>query len=127
MERKDIINNKKTGWLSLNEEEKKNVFEFSIGYMDFLNKSKTEREFVKNAKELLDNNGFINIEEKNTLNIGDKVYYINRNKCVYIAVIGKEVLSNGLNIVGSHIDSPRLDLKPNPMYEDDGFAYFMVE
>lgn len=127
MERKDIINNKKTGWLSLNEEEKKNVFEFSIGYMDFLNKSKTEREFAKNAKELLDNNGFINIEEKNTLNIGDKVYYINRNKCVYIAVIGKEVLSNGLNIVGSHIDSPRLDLKPNPLYEDDGFAYFKTQ
>ncbi len=127
MERKDIINNKKTGWLNLNEVEKKNVFEFSEGYMDFLNKSKTEREFVKNAKELLDNNGFINIEEKGTLNIGDKVYYINRNKCVYIAVIGKEVLSNGLNIVGSHIDSPRLDLKPNPMYEDDGFAYFKTQ
>ena len=73
MERKDIINNKKTGWLNLNEVEKKNVFEFSEGYMDFLNKSKTEREFAKNAKELLDNNGFINIEEKSTLNIGDKV------------------------------------------------------
>ena len=127
MERKDIINNKKTGWLNLTEVEKKNVFEFSEGYMDFLNKSKTEREFAKNAKELLDNNGFINIEEKSTLNIGDKVYYINRNKCVYIAVIGKEVLSNGLNIVGSHIDSPRLDLKPNPMYEDDGFAYFKTQ
>ena len=127
MERKDIINNKKTGWLNLNEVEKKNVFEFSEGYMDFLNKSKTEREFAKNAKELLDNNGFINIEEKSTLNIGDKVYYINRNKCVYIAVIGKEVLSNGLNIVGSHIDSPRLDLKPNPIYEDDGFAYFKTQ
>ena len=127
MERKDIINNKKTGWLNLNEVEKKNVFEFSEGYMDFLNKSKTEREFAKNAKELLDNNGFINIEEKSTLNIGDKVYYINRNKCVYIAVIGKEVLSNGLNIVGSHIDSPRLDLKPNPLYEDDGFAYFKTQ
>ena len=127
MERKDIINNKKTGWLNLTEVEKKNVFEFSEGYMDFLNKSKTEREFANNAKELLDNNGFINIEEKSTLNIGDKVYYINRNKCVYIAVIGKEVLSNGLNIVGSHIDSPRLDLKPNPMYEDDGFAYFKTQ
>ena len=127
MERKDIINNKKTGWLNLTEVEKKNVFEFSEGYMDFLNKSKTEREFANNAKELLDNNGFINIEEKNTLNIGDKVYYINRNKCVYIAVIGKEVLSNGLNIVGSHIDSPRLDLKPNPLYEDDGFVYFKTQ
>ena len=73
MERKDIINNKKTGWLNLTEVEKKNVFEFSEGYMDFLNKSKTEREFAKNAKELLDNNGFINIEGKSTLNIGDKV------------------------------------------------------
>lgn len=55
---------------------------------------------------------------------GDKVYYINRAKSVYVAVIGTDTLETGLNIVGAHIDSPRLDLKPNPLYEDSGFAYF---
>ena len=69
MERKDIINNKKTGWLNLTEVEKKNVFEFSEEYFDFLNKSKTEREFAKNAKELLDNNGFISEEVQNKLEV----------------------------------------------------------
>lgn len=127
MERKNILNNKETGWLKLNENEKNDVFRFSENYIDFINASKTERETVKNIVKLLDNNGFINIKYKDNLNVGDKVYYINRNKCVYAAVIGKEVICNGLNLIGSHIDSPRLDLKPNPLYEDDGFAYFKTQ
>ena len=92
--------------------------------MDFLNKAKTEREFVKHARELADKNGFKDIMEFNTLKPGDKVYFVNRNKSMYLAIIGTENIENGLHIIGSHVDSPRLDLKPNPLYEDTEMAYF---
>ena len=73
---------------------------------------------------MLNENGFKCICEYERLNPGDKVYYINKNKSVYAAIIGKQKVEDGLNIVGAHIDSPRLDLKPNPLYEEGGFAYF---
>ncbi len=72
---------------------------------------------------MLNENGFCDITTKDILVPGDKVYYINHEKSMYIAVIGKEALENGLQVLGAHIDSPRLDLKPNPLYEDTGFAY----
>ena len=88
--------------------------------MNFLNNSKTEREFIASAKKLADENGYKDILEYETLKPGDKVYYINREKSMYLAIIGKESLEHGINIVGAHVDSPRLDLKPNPLYEDGG-------
>lgn len=120
----ELFNKKESGWKKTNEEDMKVIFKFSDEYIDFLNKSKTEREFVVSAKEVLDENGFKNIEEVDTLSAGDKVYYINRGKSMYIAVIGNKKIEEGLNLVGAHIDSPRLDLKPNAIYEDSGFAYF---
>ena len=122
--REKLFDKKENGWKKVNDEEKKKIFEYSKGYMDFLNKSKTEREFVKNAKELADKNGFKDIMEFSTLKPGDKVYFVNRNKSMYLAIIGTENIENGLNIIGSHVDSPRLDLKPNPLYEDTEMAYF---
>ena len=122
--REKLFDKKENGWKKVNEEEKKKIFEYSKGYMDFLNKSKTEREFVRNAKELADKNGFKDIMEFSTLKPGDKVYFVNRNKSMYLAIIGTENIENGLNIIGSHVDSPRLDLKPNPLYEDTEMAYF---
>ena len=119
-----LFDKKENGWKKVNDEEKKKIFEYSKGYMDFLNKAKTEREFVKNAKELADKNGFKDIMEFNTLKPGDKVYFVNRNKSMYLAIIGTESIENGLHIIGSHVDSPRLDLKPNPLYEDTEMAYF---
>ena len=104
--------------------EKEAIYTFSNGYMNFLNKAKIEREFVISAKEMAEQNGFRDITKCEFLKPGDKVYYINRDKSMYLAVIGTEKLENGLQIVGAHIDSPRLDLKPNPLYEDTGFAYF---
>ena len=89
-----------------------------------MNKSKTEREIVKSSKEIADSNGFKDIKEVDTLKAGDKVYYINRGKSMYLAIIGKEDIEHGVNIIGAHADSPRLDLKPNPIYEDCEFAYF---
>lgn len=121
---KDLIDKKKIGWKDLKPEDMKNIMEFSEDYMDFLNKSKTERLFVKNAKIELEKHGFSDIFTKESLKPGDKVYFVNNHKSMYIAVIGKEDIINGLNMIGSHVDSPRLDLKPNPIYEDSDFAYF---
>ena len=92
--------------------------------MDFLNEGKTEREIVKEAKNIAEINGFRDIRKLDRVNPGDKVYYINREKSMYLAVIGYDNIEAGLNIIGAHADSPRLDLKPNPLYEDDGFAFF---
>ena len=119
-----LFNKKKVGWENLETRRKEKIFNFCKDYMDFLNKEKTEREFVKEAKKIADLNGFKDLSEYDTLNAGDRVYFINRNKSMYLAIIGQEKMETGLHIIGSHVDSPRLDLKPNPLYEDTGFAYF---
>ena len=119
-----LFNCKKSGWEKTSEDEGSKIFQYCNGYINFLNKSKTEREIVKNAVQMAKDSGFKPIEEYEHLQAGDKVYYINRDKNLFLAVIGKENIENGINIIGSHADSPRLDLKPNPVYEDKGFAYF---
>ena len=93
-------------------------------YKAFLDISKTEREFVENAVEAASDLGFVDIESKKTLKAGDKVYSSIKGKGLVLAVIGKKPVSEGINILGAHIDSPRLDLKPNPVYEDAEAAYF---
>ena len=122
--KKRLFNQKVNGWEIASDEEKKCVFEYANGYIDFLNKGKTEREIVANCKQVAEENGFRCICECDSLSPGDKVYFINRDKSMYLAVIGEEKLENGVKIIGAHADSPRLDLKPNPLYEDTGFAYF---
>lgn len=119
-----LFNKKVNGWFKISEELKKEIFEYNERYMEFLNNSKTEREIVKSAVEMAKANGFKDVNEVENLNVGDKVYYINKEKSMYLAIIGKEKLEEGLNIIGSHADSPRLDLKPNPLYEDQELAYF---
>ena len=115
---------RENAWDDKTGEQLNNIFAYAEGYINFLNKSKTEREIVANAKEIAESNGFRCICEYETLSAGDKVYYINREKSMYLAVIGKQGMESGINIVGAHADSPRLDLKPNPLYEEGGFAYF---
>ena len=122
--KKKLFRNQSTGWEEVSEEEKTAIDEVSKRYMDFLNKAKTEREFIKRAKELADSNGYKDIMTFDTLKPGDKVYFINRKKSMYLAIIGENPVEDGLHIIGSHVDSPRLDLKPNPLYEDGGLAYF---
>lgn len=119
-----LFNKKENGWLKVDEEKNKLIMNFSDEFIYFLNKGKTERECASFAKKMLNENGFKCICEYERLNPGDKVYYINKNKSVYAAIIGNQKVEDGLNIVGAHIDSPRLDLKPNPLYEEGGFAYF---
>lgn len=120
---KELLKNKKSGWEEITEEDRKNIFTFSDEYMSFLNSSKTEREIVKESEKLARQKGFKRLEEYTELYPGDKVYYINREKNIYLAVIGEEALEGGLNIIGAHADSPRLDLKPNPLYQDGNLAY----
>ena len=122
--KKKLFNIKKFGWEEATEQEEKEIFEISQNYMDFLNEAKTEREFIKKARELADKNGYKDIMEFETLKPGDKIYFVNREKSMYLAIIGEESIENGMHIIGSHVDSPRLDLKPNPLYEDTGLAYF---
>ena len=117
-----LFNKKENGWNTA--KNKENIFDYAKGYIDFMNHSKTEREIIKSSKKIAESNGFKNIDEIDTLKAGDKVYYINRNKSMYLAVIGKNNIEEGVNIIGAHADSPRLDLKPNPLYEDNELAYF---
>lgn len=120
---KDILNKKECGWLKINEETKQSIFNYCNSYIEFLNKCKTEREASNYIVDKLKNNGFIDINTVESVKTGDKLYMQNRNKSVYAAIIGDDLLS-GLNIIGSHIDSPRLDLKPNPLYDDAKIGLF---
>lgn len=93
-------------------------------YMDFLDIAKTEREFVRNAVDAARDIGFVDIDSVSVLKPGDKVYSSIKGKGLVMAVIGTTPVRCGMNILGAHIDSPRLDLKPNPIVEDCEAAYF---
>ena len=97
---------------------------FAEEYKAFLDSSKTEREFTKNAVASAEELGFVDIATKDTLKAGDKVYSTIKGKGFAAAVIGKKGPNAGFNILGAHIDSPRLDLKPNPIFEDNDTVYF---
>lgn len=114
----------KNAWEEMGEEERKEVFAFNENYANFLTKNKTEREFASAAIAELEAEGFKNINQYESLKQGDKVYIVNRSRALMAAVIGEKELKEGLKIIGSHIDSPRLDLKPNPLYEDGEMAMF---
>lgn len=106
----------------LSTDETKKMLDMCDEYREFLDKGKTERECVKLASCAAVENGFVNIETKEKLVPGDKVYFVNRDKNILLAIIGEEPCENGFNIVGAHIDSPRLDLKQNPLYENTEMA-----
>lgn len=109
-------------WKKYDENTIKDVFQFNEGYKQFLSNGKTERECVKEAIIIARKNGFKAIEEYDKLETGDKVYVINKDKNIALFIIGKKPINEGLRILGAHIDSPRLDLKQNPLYESEGFA-----
>lgn len=111
-------------WEEADENLKNEIMSFSEDYKKFLKIGVTERRCVKYAKEIAEAAGFKPATETDTLAPGDKVYFENKGKNIFIAVIGKEKVSDGCNIVAAHIDSPRLDLKQVPLYEDGGSAFF---
>ena len=115
-------------WRKYTNEEKKKVQEVCDRYKDCLNHGKTERECVSQAVEIAQKNGykelFETLEKGEPIKVGDKLYAVQMDKSVVLFQIGKKLLSDGMNILGAHIDSPRIDIKQNPLYEKEGFAYF---
>lgn len=117
---------KKNAWVKYDDEKVKEIFSFSDKYKSFISTCKTERECVKESIRLAESVGYRNLEDiiKNneTLKCGDKVYANNKDKNIALFVIGSEPIEKGLKILGAHIDSPRLDLKQNPLYEEGELA-----
>ena len=109
---------KKNAWEKYTKDEMTLCMQFSEGYKDYLTASKTEREMVISSVNLAKKYGYKDIKEFKTLKAGDKVYATNKGKNFAAFIIGKEPITKGLNILGAHIDSPRLDIKQNPLYED---------
>ncbi len=108
----------------IGEAEIDNADSFCEGYKDFLDNAKTEREAASRIIELAKNAGYQEFIPGEKYTAGEKVYYNNRNKSVILCVIGKRSIIDGVKIAAAHIDSPRLDLKPNPLYEDSAMALF---
>lgn len=117
-----MLYEKENGWKNLEKDENEIIFSFSEEYKSFLNRGKTEREVVREVVKTAESNGFKNAEEIETLKAGDKIYYVNREKNIVLAVIGEKDILEGINFIVSHIDCPRLDLKQNPLYEDSDLA-----
>ncbi|MGM9972388.1 MAG: aminopeptidase [Anaeroplasmataceae bacterium] len=112
----------KNAWNKYDETGKKDIMNFSEDYKLFITNGKTERLCVKQSVAILEAKGFKEISSFNTLKPGDKIYKINKDKNIIAYIIGKKNIKEGIRILGAHIDSPRLDLKQNPLYENNGFA-----
>lgn len=114
-------------WNKYEKQDLKQVFSLSDRYRDFMSKAKTERECVRVLADMAESRGFKNICEviknKEEVNSGDRLYSVNMDKTITLIIVGSEPLENGLRIIGSHIDSPRIDIKQNPLYEDSGLAF----
>lgn len=115
---------KKNGLLKADEATLDSMQKYCEGYKAYLDAAKTEREAVATAIVLAEQKGFVPFVIGKQYNAGDKVYFNNRGKTVAFAVIGKEKADKGINITAAHVDSPRLDLKPNPLYEELELALF---
>ena len=118
---------RRNAWLSYTEAEEKELEDVMKAYRNFLDKGKTERECVKEIIKEAEAAGYTELGRKLTesgsLQAGDKVYTVGMKKIVALFHIGKKDISEGMNILGAHIDSPRLDVKQNPLYEDTDLAY----
>lgn len=118
----------KNTWETYSAKQLKEVDAFAREYMDFLDNGKTERECIDQIVNVLENAGYqelsSRIRDGKKIKAGDKIYSVWMNKSIVFFQMGREKMENGLNILGAHIDSPRLDVKQNPLYEDGGFAYF---
>lgn len=117
-----------SAWKKYKNKQIKEIESLCKAYKDFLTEGKTERECVKVSIKLAEAAGYRNIKEYiekgKSLTPGDKIYAVNMGKSLALFIIGTENIENGMNILGAHIDSPRLDVKQNPMLEKEGLAYF---
>ena len=122
--RESLLMTPKNGYTSLTAEQRTEMEGYSKRYMAFMDACKTEREATAWAVREAEKLGFQPFVSGMEVKPGDKIYYNNRDKSIALAVIGTEPLSKGANICAAHVDSPRLDIKPNPLYEDADIAYF---
>ena len=122
--KKKLFSQKKNGWDRVSAAESKKIDSYCKHYMAFLDAGKTERLCAAEAIRLAEKEGYVPYERGMALKSGDKVYVCNRGKGVMLAYLGNKTLEEGAQITAAHIDSPRLDLKPNPLYEDSELAYF---
>lgn len=118
---------RKNAWKTYNDSEKEQLQSLNADYIDFLSECKTERECISETVKKAKEKGYISLEEaianSKKLKQGDKVYAVCMNKTIALFNIGKEPLEKGMNILGAHVDSPRMDIKQNPLYENEGMAY----
>ncbi len=121
---KELCMESKNGLSLVDDKVLESSITYAEGYKRFLNDAKTEREAVKTAIALAESNGFVEFDRTQHYKAGDRVYINNRGKSIALAVIGSTPVENGVNISAAHIDSPRLDLKPNPLYEEIELALF---
>ena len=119
----ELTYTKKNFYKDCTEEQVQAAYDYCVGYADYLDKSKTEREAVKYSIELAEKNGYKPYFFGMEIKAGDKYYYNNRNRSLFLFRVGSEDINNGMRIVASHIDSPRLDFKQMPIYEDGGFCF----
>lgn len=109
-------------WKDASQEKVNAIMNFCEDYKHFISVGKTERICVKEALKIAQSKGFKNLHDVKTANVGDKLYLINKNKNIILFTVGQKPVKEGLRVLGAHIDSPRLDIKQNPLYEKDGFA-----
>ncbi len=119
-----LLNKRENGFFSVTDKEIKKADKFCEGYKDYLNQAKTEREAVNVAIKDAKKNGYVEFDVNAKYKAGDKVYYNNRGKALCLAVIGENGTRDGVKIAAAHIDSPRIDLKPIPLYENTDIAMF---
>ena len=122
--KEELFLKKENGLKNISDEKWEKAIDFCEGYKAFLSKAKTEREAVKVSVEIAEKAGFLPFDVNKKYTAGDKYYVNNRGKAIAFVVVGKELADAGVQITAAHIDSPRMDLKPNPLYEDTDLALF---
>ena len=119
-----LLSKKKTVFDGFADKNEKETYAFCDDYIACINAARTEREFTTKSVEELEAKGFTAFDPKKAYKAGDRIYLNNRGKSLVAAVLGAEPLEEGVRLAAAHIDSPRLDLKPNPLYEDNGLGFF---
>ena len=122
--RESLLMKPKNGLRQLTAQQREEMETYCKGYMAFIDACKTEREATAWAVQEAEKRGYRPFVPGMDVKPGDKIYYNNRDKAIALAVIGSESLAKGINICAAHVDSPRMDIKPNPLYEDGEIAYF---
>lgn len=123
MKKEDLFYSKENFYEKMSDDDIRSAYDYCLGYCDFMDSSKTEREAVKTTIALAERNGYKPYSFGMSVKPGDKYYYNNRGRNIYLFRIGSEDINNGIRIVASHIDSPRLDFKQSPIYETGGFCF----